>query len=75
MEEFVVNWFTHGALGSHLSEWLASALVILLTFALCHLTWRVMEMQPSPRLFQREEKILLPLRAEACDSRWFVFVW
>jgi|HubBroStandDraft_1064217.scaffolds.fasta_scaffold25643_3 hypothetical protein len=55
------------------SKWLASALVILLTFALCHLTWRVMEMRPRPRLLQQEEKISFPLRAEACDSRWFVF--
>jgi len=52
------------------SKWLASAMVILLTFALCHLTWRVTEMQPRPRLLQQEEKILFPLRAEACDFAW-----
>jgi hypothetical protein len=30
-----VNWFRRCAFGSHLGEWLALALVILLTFALC----------------------------------------
>jgi predicted branched-subunit amino acid permease len=29
-----VNWFRRCAFGSHLGEWLALALVILLTFAL-----------------------------------------
>jgi len=29
-----VNWFRHYAFGSHVGEWLALALVILLTFAL-----------------------------------------
>ena len=27
------------------------------------------------RFFQQEENILFRLRAEACDSRWFVFVF
>jgi len=30
-----VNWFRHCAFGSRVGEWLAIALVILLTFALC----------------------------------------
>jgi hypothetical protein len=30
-----VDWFRQYALGSHFGEWLALALVILLTFALC----------------------------------------
>ena len=34
-KEFVVNWFRRCAFGSRLGEWLALALVTLLTFALC----------------------------------------
>jgi hypothetical protein len=34
-KEFVVNWFRRCAFGSHVGQWLALALVILLTFALC----------------------------------------
>jgi len=34
LKEFVVNWFRHGAFGSHVGEWLALAMVIFLSFAL-----------------------------------------
>ncbi len=30
-----MNWFRRCAFGSHVGEWLAFALVILVTFALC----------------------------------------
>jgi hypothetical protein len=33
-KEFVVNWFRRHAFGSHVGEWLALALVTLLTYAL-----------------------------------------
>ena len=35
LKEFVVNWFTRYGFGSHLNEWLALAMVILVSFALC----------------------------------------
>jgi hypothetical protein len=35
LKEFVVNWFRRDAFGSHADEWLALAIVILLSFALC----------------------------------------
>jgi hypothetical protein len=34
LKEFVVNWFRHGAFGFHMGEWLALAMVILLSCAL-----------------------------------------
>jgi hypothetical protein len=34
LKEFVVNWFRHDAFGFHMGEWLALAMVILLSFAL-----------------------------------------
>jgi Kef-type K+ transport system membrane component KefB len=33
LKEFVVNWFRHDAFGSHVGEWLALALAILVLFA------------------------------------------
>jgi Zn-dependent protease with chaperone function len=35
LKEFVVNWFRRDAFGSPAGEWLALAVVILLSFALC----------------------------------------
>ena len=35
IEGVVVNWFRRCAFGSHVGEWLALALVILLTLAFC----------------------------------------
>jgi len=35
LKENVVNWFRRDAFGSHAGEWLALAIVILLSFALC----------------------------------------
>ena len=35
LKELVVNWFRRDAFGSHAGEWLALAIVILLSFALC----------------------------------------
>jgi hypothetical protein len=34
LKEFGVNWFRHNAFGSHIGEWLALAIIILLSFAL-----------------------------------------
>ena len=35
LKELVVNWFRRDAFGSHAGEWLALAIVTLLSFALC----------------------------------------
>lgn len=35
LKEFVVNWFKQCAFSSHAGEWLALAMVILLSFASC----------------------------------------
>jgi hypothetical protein len=35
LKEFVVNWFTRYAFGFHAGEWLALAMGILMSFALC----------------------------------------
>jgi hypothetical protein len=34
LKEFVVKWFTRYVFGPHVSEWLALAMVIVLSFAL-----------------------------------------
>jgi hypothetical protein len=35
LKEFVVNWFTRYVFGSHISKWIELAIVILVSFALC----------------------------------------
>jgi hypothetical protein len=35
LKEFVVNWFRNYAFGSHAGEWLALAIVILVSFVSC----------------------------------------
>ncbi len=35
LKKFVGNWFRRDVFGSHAGEWLALAIVILLSFALC----------------------------------------
>jgi hypothetical protein len=35
LKDFAVNWFRRGAFGFHAGEWLALAIVLLLSFALC----------------------------------------